>query len=160
MGERVWSVEESLVIAAPAAEVYAAVADPRRMVEWSTELFAVRVRGQRFTGFNRKGPLVWFTSCRIAVAEPDAEFAFDVTSFGLPIARWGYRVEAEPAQGGTRITEYWLDHRRTPGWRRTVAELLGLVFTATPAARRAEVNRRGMRVTLQRISESLTGQPA
>lgn len=40
------------------------------------------------------------------MADPGVEFAFDVTAFGFPVARWGYRFS--PAEGGTG---YWVDKR-------------------------------------------------
>ena len=101
----------------------------------------------RFVGFNRRGPFVWFTTCRTAVATPGVEFAFDVTTFGLPVARWGYRFAA--ADGGTEVTEYWQD-RRSRG-----AYVLGRVFTGRSAASRPEVNRDGMRATLARLKREL-----
>jgi len=149
---RVWSVQESLEVACPPQTVYAALADVRRMTEWSTEVIGVWSRGERFVGVNRKACWVWFTTCRIVVADPGREFAFDVTTFGLPVARWGYRLT--PAGEGTRVTEYWVDRRRH-GWRRFVAETLGLVFTGTPPARRADRNRAAMRVTLHRLAAAL-----
>lgn len=123
------------------------------MKDWSPEVILVRVRpdGRRFVGFNRKGAWIWFTTCRIVIADPGREFAFDVTSFGLPIARWGYRLS--PAEDGTLVTEYWSDLRRS-GWRRRIAEALGLVFTGTPPARRAAHNRDGMRITLHRLRDA------
>lgn len=155
---RVWEIEESLTVPLAPEAVYPILADVRRMKDWSPEVFAVRPRGRGFVGFNRRGPWVWFTVCRIVTADPGREFAFDVTSFGLPIARWGYRLA--PAQEGTAtlVTEYWIDHRRD-GWRRRVAEVLGLVFTGTPAARRAERNREGMRTTLRRLRAACGGAP-
>ncbi|MFI0904400.1 alpha/beta fold hydrolase [Streptomyces sioyaensis] len=71
---------------------------------------------------------------------------------GLPVARWGYRLT--PAGEGTRVTEDWVDQRRH-GWRRRVAETLGLLFTGTPPARRAVRNRAAMRVTLLRLAAGL-----
>ncbi|MFF7249225.1 SRPBCC family protein [Embleya sp. NPDC008237] len=153
---RVWEIEESLTVPLPPEAVYAVVADVRRMKEWSPEVFAIRPRGRSFVGFNRRGPWVWFTTCRIVTADPGREFAFDVTSFGLPIARWGYRLT--PAEEGTVVTEYWNDLRRD-GWRRRVAEVLGLVFTGTPPAQRAARNRHGMRTTLVRLRAACGGAP-
>ncbi|MEU8686649.1 SRPBCC family protein [Streptomyces sp. NPDC048611] len=149
MTGRIWSVEESLEIPVPPQDVYAALADVRRMKEWSPEVVRVWSRGDRFVGVNRKACWIWFGTCRIVTADPGREFAFDNITFGLPIARWGYRLE--PTERGTLVTEYWADHRRR-GWRRRLAELLGLLFTGTPAARRAEVNRAGMRTTLRQLS--------
>ncbi|TJZ44554.1 SRPBCC family protein [Streptomyces piniterrae] len=145
---RVWSVEESLEIPRPPDAVYAALADIRRMKEWSPEVFWVWSRGTRFVGFNRKALWFWFTTCRIVIADPGREFAFDVSTFGMPVARWGYRLT--PVGEGTLVTEYWVDHRRH-GWRRWGAETLGLFFTGTPAARRAAHNRDSMRATLHRL---------
>jgi hypothetical protein len=151
-------VSEQIVVAVPAAAVYAAVADVRRMARWSPECFAVwvwrREQGQptRFVGWNRIGPFVWFTTCRVRTAEPGAEFAFDVTTFGLPVARWGYRFAADGE--GTLVTEYWAD-LRTPGSR-----LLGRIFTGRSAEHRPEVNRDGMRATLARLKAELEAAPA
>ncbi|AOP48221.1 SRPBCC family protein [Streptomyces lydicus] len=146
---REWDVTESLEVRRPPAAVYTALADSRRMAEWSPEVWRVWSRGDRFVGFNRRALWVWFTVCRVVVADPGREYAFDVTSFGLPVARWGYRLTPTPR--GTQVTEYWVDHRRH-GWRRHLAELLGLLFTGTPAVRRAARNRAGMRQTLRRLA--------
>ncbi|MGW2310469.1 SRPBCC family protein [Actinomadura luteofluorescens] len=157
--EREWVVEESVVVAAPARDVYAAVANPRRMGEWSPEVFATWMRGRavgpgtRFVGFNRIGWRVWFTTCQVSAAVPGEAFAFRVSSFGLPVALWGYRFEdvsQDPSAPRTRLTEYWEDQRRDHRGAGFVS-LLGRVFTGVPAEGRAEVNRKGMRATLDRI---------
>ncbi|MEV0666949.1 SRPBCC family protein [Actinomadura luteofluorescens] len=157
--EREWVVEESVVVAAPARDVYAAVANLRRMGEWSPEVFATWVRGRavrpgtRFVGFNRIAWRVWFTTCQVSAAVPGEAFAFRVSSFGVPVALWGYRFEdvsQDPSAPRTRLTEYWEDLRRDHRGAGFVS-LLGKVFTGVPAERRAEVNRKGMRATLDRI---------
>ncbi|MFF7704757.1 SRPBCC family protein [Streptomyces lydicus] len=148
---REWDVTESLEVRCPPDAVYAALVDSRRMAEWSPEVWRVWSRGDRFVGFNRRALWVWFTVCHVVAADPGREFAFDVTTFGLPVARWGYRLT--PTRHGTQVTEYWIDHRRH-GWRRHLAELLGLVFTGTPAVQRAARNRAGMRLTLRRLAET------
>jgi uncharacterized protein YndB with AHSA1/START domain len=156
---RQWTVEESVVIDAEPERVYEAVADPRRMGEWSPEVSAVWVRGRRvvpgltFVGFNRIGARVWFTNCRVTEAVPGRAFAFQVSSFGIPAAAWGYRVE-KAGDGSTRLTEHWEDLRRD-GRGAAFVSLLGRVFTGVPAAERAEVNRQGMRTTLARIKARL-----
>ncbi|MBW8484642.1 SRPBCC family protein [Actinomadura parmotrematis] len=157
--EREWVVEESVPVAASPDAVYAAVADPRRMREWSPELFAVWVRGKRvaegtrFVGFNRIGWRVWFTTCEVTAAVPGRAFAFRVSTFGMPVALWGYRVEGT-GEGTSRLAEYWEDLRRD-GRSAGLVSLLGRVGTGVPAAERAAVNRRGMRTTLERIRASL-----
>jgi hypothetical protein len=131
------------------------------MGEWSPEVFAVRVRGHRvvpglsFVGFNRRGARVWFTTCRVTEAVPGRAFAFRVTTFGIPVAGWGYRVERS-GDGSTRLTEHWEDLRRS-GRGAAFASLLGRVFTGVPADGRAEANRQGMRTTLFRIKAGLEG---
>jgi uncharacterized protein YndB with AHSA1/START domain len=147
------TVEEQIVMAAPPAEVFAAVADVRRMARWSPECFAVWVLGKknggpaRFIGWNRNGPFIWFTVCRVQVADPGAEFAFDVTTFGMPVSRWGYRFS--PTKGGTEVTEYWIDKRNLG------ATVLGRVFTGKSSTMRPQVNREGMRETLRRLKFEL-----
>src|SRR5690349_9257101 len=113
-------VSESIVVASPPAAVYAAISDVRRIARWSPECFAVWVwsrregKPNRFVGFNRRGPFVWFTTCRVTSARPGEEFAFDVTTFAMPVSRWGYRLTAVP--DGTEITEYWQDRRTRGAW--------------------------------------------
>ncbi|TDD76723.1 SRPBCC family protein [Actinomadura rubrisoli] len=157
--EREWVVEESVAVEAGPRAVYAAVADPRRMREWSPEVFAAWVRGRaivpgtRFVGFNRLGWRVWFTTCQVTVAVPGEAFAFRVSSFGMPVALWGYRIEDIGGGDGaprTRLTEYWEDLRRDNRGAAFVS-LLGKLFTGVPADGRAAVNRRGMRATLDRV---------
>lgn len=146
-------VEERVTVAVPPDVVYGAVRDVHRMARWSPECFATwvwsRRDGQpaRFVGFNRRGPFVWFTTCRVVVAEPGEEFAFDVTTFGMPVARWGYRLAAVP--DGTEVTEYWVDRRGRGAW------VLGRVFTGRVVHDRAAVNRDGMRTTLARLKREL-----
>lgn len=146
-------IAESVVVNAAPAEVYAAVCDLRRMARWSPECFGTWVwskkdgRPHRFVGFNRSGPFVWFTTCRVVTAEPGREFAFDVTTFGMPVARWAYRIAEVP--GGTELTEQWFD-RRGRG-----AHLLARVFTGGVSKRRPEANREGIHTTLARLKDEL-----
>jgi hypothetical protein len=146
-------VEEHIVVAAPAAEVFTAVADVRRMARWSPECFAVWVwrrengRPARFIGWNRSGPFIWFSTCQVRVADPGVEFAFDVTTFGFPVARWGYRFS--PTEGGTEVTEYWFDKRNLG------STVIGRIFTGKSATIRPEVNRDGMQQTLRRLKSEL-----
>ncbi|MDX6744654.1 SRPBCC family protein [Actinocorallia sp. A-T 12471] len=156
--EREWVAEESVLVDAPPHEVWTLVSDPRQIVRWSPELFRVWVRDEpveefsRFVGFNRRGPFVWFTNCEVTVHDPEKVFAFRVTSFGMDVALWGYRLE--PVGEGTRLTEYWHDLRR--GTRTAgLVSLLGRLFTGTPPARRAALNRAGMRATLAGIRSAL-----
>lgn len=150
---RLPEVEEKIVVAAPPERIYEAVAGALSFARWSPECFAVWIyrrdggRPARFVGWNRRGPFVWFTTCRVITATPPAEFAFDVTTFGLPVARWAYRFT--PVEDGTEVTEHWAD-RRVRG-----ALLLGRIFTGRSATMRPQINREGMRQTLARLKRDL-----
>jgi hypothetical protein len=150
-------VEEQVTVAVPPAVAYEAVRDVRRMGQWSPECFATWVWSsrdggvRRFVGFNRRGPFVWFTTCRVVVDTRNEEFAFDVTTFGMPVSRWGYRFG--PAAGGTEVTEYWQD-RRSRGARR-----MGRIFAGERGVDRPVANREGMRTTLSRLKANLEGGP-
>ncbi len=107
--------DRTLTVGVPPADVYQAVSDVKRMARWSPECFAALVWSRRdgaparFVGLNRRGPWVWFTTCQVVTARPGEEFAFEVTTFGMPVSRWSYRLA--PAGGGTEVTEAWLDKR-------------------------------------------------
>ncbi len=146
-------IAEHITIGVPPAKVYDAVCDVRRMAKWSPECFAALVWARsggaprRFVGFNRRGPWIWFTTCQVVTAKPGQEFAFDVTTFGMPVSRWSYRFA--PAGDGTEVTEAWLDKRGRG------ASVLGRVFTGRVANERPEANREGMRTTLDRLKREL-----
>ena len=146
---------ERITVGVPPADVYRAVSDVKRMARWSPECFAALVwsrRGgapARFVGLNRRGPWVWFTTCRVVTARPGEEFAFDVTTFGMPVSRWSYRFA--PAGRGTEVTEAWLDKRGRG------AHTLGRIFTGKAARDRPQINREGMQATLVRLKRELEG---
>jgi uncharacterized protein YndB with AHSA1/START domain len=146
-------VAETVTVGVSPADVYAAVSDVRRMARWSPECFAVWVWSRRagiparFVGFNRRGLFTWFTTCRVVTAEPGTEFAFDVTTFGMPVARWSYQLAAVP--GGTQVTERWQDQRGRGG------RTMGRVFTGRASTDRPSVNQDGMRTTLARLKRDL-----
>jgi hypothetical protein len=150
-------VEERILVEVPVSRAYQAVADVRRMARWSPECFAVWVYRRRdgsptrFVGFNRRYAYVWFTTCRVLIADPGREFTFDVSTFGQPVARWGYRF-AE-VDGRTEVTEFWVD-RRNKG-----AFTLGRIFTGRSARARPEINRAGMVRTLRRLKHELETTP-
>ncbi len=81
------------------------------------------------------------------MADPGAEFVFDVSALGFPVARWGYRFA--PTEGGTEVTEYWFD-KRTRG-----ASILGRIVMGKLANHRPEANREVMRQILRRLKTEL-----
>lgn len=126
-------------------EVYDLVADVTRMPEWSPETYRAHwlggataaAPGVRFRGWNKAGPLRWFTDPVIDVADRGRELAFTTTFFGRGrLTTWRYRMQ--PAEGGgTELTESW-------------EELSRLAARVMPSAREAQIQR-GMEATLQRI---------
>jgi uncharacterized protein YndB with AHSA1/START domain len=144
---------EQITVGAAPADVYRAVSDVKQMTRWSPECFATLVWARRdgvparFVGLNRRGPWVWFTTCQVVTARPGEEFAFDVTTFGMPVSRWSYRFA--PVDGGTEVTEAWQDKRGRG------ANLLGRVFTGKVARERPQANREGMQTTLARLKREL-----
>ena len=144
-------------IAAPADTVCDLVSDVTRMGEWSPETASCRwaagatgpAEGARFVGSNRRGPLLWSTSCRVTAAERGHEFAFTVSFAGLPISDWRYSFTTDG--DGCRVVGAWQDRRSSAVRRASV--LMGI-------ADRAAHNRRGMERTLAapaRTAEPRTG---
>jgi uncharacterized protein YndB with AHSA1/START domain len=146
-------VTEQITIDAPPSAVYAVVSDVQRMARYSPECYAILVMSRRggvpdkFVGFNRNGPLVWFTTCQVLTAKPGEEFTFEVRTLGQPVSQWSYKLAA--AGDGTEVTEHWLD-QRSPG-----ASRLGRIFTGKIANERPAINREGMRTTLERLKREL-----
>lgn len=143
--------EESLRIEAPAQVLYDLVADVARMGEWSPEATGAKgaakspAVGDRFIGTNRHGLARWVTVCTVRQAERGSLFAFDVDVGPFPVSHWSYRFAPDP-QGGTLVTETWLDRRQ--GLRSLPIKALGAIII--PGDRAAH-NRETMRTTLLRL---------
>ncbi len=146
-------VELTRIIAASPDQVYALVSDLPRMGEWSPENSGGKwlqgatgpTVGATFKGKNSHGRRRWSTLATVVTADPGSEFAFDVTSFGLKVAHWGYRLTA--VDGGTEVTEYWTDHRSP-----AIAKITGVVVGVSD---RSAHNRAGMEHTLERLAAAV-----
>jgi uncharacterized protein YndB with AHSA1/START domain len=149
--------EESISIDAPAEAVYRLVSDPIRMAQWSPE--CVRCRwvggtgraevGARFRGTSRNGRRRWTTTSTITEMRYGELFAWEVTYFGQPVARWAYRVEQ--AAGGARLTEAVDDRRgRLLRW-------VSPLITGSPD--RDKRNADTMKSTLHAIKASAEASP-
>lgn len=144
-------VSVSVHVDAPADEVYDLVADLPRMGQWSPECTSVAWRGgatgasvgARFRGWNRRGPIRWFTDGVVIEAERGRAFAFDVVGLGLKVARWAYRFEPDADGRGCRVTEEWTD-QRSPAYRAVTGTVINV-------RDRPGHNRAGMEETLARI---------
>lgn len=141
--------DTSIVIQAPAQVVYDLVADPMRMAEWSPE--CVRCQwigsatqpaiGARFRGTSRNGRRRWRTTSTIVDMRPAELFAWDVTYFGQPVARWEYRIE--PHAEGVELVESVEDRRGA------LLRAVSPYITGSPD--RAKRNADTMEATLQAI---------
>jgi uncharacterized protein YndB with AHSA1/START domain len=146
-------VELTKVIAASPERLYALVSDLPRMAEWSPENDGGKwlkgatgpTVGAKFKGKNSHGKRRWSTLVTVVTAEPGREFAFDVTSAGLKVARWGYRLS--PVEGGTEVTEYWTDHRSP-----VIAKITGAVVGVSD---RRSHNLAGMEQTLAGLAAAV-----
>jgi uncharacterized membrane protein len=116
----------SVMIAAPADQIYALVADMPRMGEWSPECQRVEwldgssgpAEGATFIGHNHTGPrglIKWSRRGRVLTADPGREFAFATEEGGKDGVVWRYAFE--PVDGGTRVTESY-EIRKIPTWAR------------------------------------------
>jgi uncharacterized protein YndB with AHSA1/START domain len=138
-----------IVIQAPAQTVYELVADPMRMAEWSPECAGCRwiggatepAVGARFRGTSRNGRRRWTTTSTIVEMRPAELFAWDVTYFGQPVARWEYRLE--PHAEGVELIES-VEDRRGPLLRAASPYITG-------SPDRAKRNADTMESTLQAV---------
>ena len=153
--------DQSIVIHAPVGEVYALVSDVTRTGEWSPECVSCRwlddatlaEQGARYRGRSRNGWRRWSTTSTIAEMRPAELFAWDVTYWGQPVARWEYRIE--PHDDGVRLVETVLDRRGR--LLRTVSPLI------TGSSDRSKRNAETMEGTLQAIkgaAETATKGPS
>ncbi len=109
----------SIVIAAPAASLYAFVADMPRVGEISPVCTGgdwegvAREVGATFIGSNTRGERTWQARMRVVVADPPREFAWEnigdaskpIPDPVVPAARWAYSFT--PVAGGTKVEETW-----------------------------------------------------
>lgn len=138
-------------IDAPAAAVWALVADLERMGEWSPECYRVQwlegaaspaTPGARFKGSNRYGWMRWSVTCEVRTAEPGRELEWSTVQRGRELVRWRYLFE--PADGGTDVTESF-----EVVWLPPMARFAEDVLMRDRDRRREEA----MRFTLKRIKD-------
>jgi len=131
------------------AQVYALVSDPGVLAELSDEYTGYRwlggasgpAVGVRFRGSNKNGFRRWSTLSTVTDADEGTRFAFDVRSFGQPVARWQYDI----AQDGDVCVVTERTWERRSRWFRTVSSF------ATGVWRRDESNQASIDETLRRL---------
>jgi hypothetical protein len=144
------SAQAEVSINADPETVYHLITDLPTLASLAEEAQAMEWRkgdaarpGAVFKGHNRNGLRRWSTTCTVTEAEPGRVFAFDVSYFGVPIARWRYDIAG--ADGGCHVTEQTWDRR--PGW---FVKPGGL---ATGVKDRDAANAEHIKLTLQRLKE-------
>ncbi|AYG78847.1 hypothetical protein DWB77_00956 [Streptomyces hundungensis] len=163
---RVVTVSHSIVVSVSPEVVYRAVSCPADMGRWSPENLGTTdgaarepaELGSEFVGRNKRGMFRWVTRCTVTAADPGRRFAFRVHAIGLsrprlrgPIATWEYRFE--PVEGGTRITETWVDDRKA--WPDSVANVFDRL--ATSGSTFAAFQSRNIKATLRNLKRELEG---
>src|SRR5690349_20379653 len=110
-------LEDSIEIAAPAAEVWALVTDIPRMAKWSPQVVKSSVKGGEvklgatFSNLNKQGIKRWPTAGKVVRFTPPAAGAKGDFAFKIRENRTIWSFELEPtADGGTKLTE----RRETP----------------------------------------------
>jgi hypothetical protein len=101
------------VVAAPVDAVWTVVSDVTRVGEWSHECRRVEwldgateaIPGARFRGTNKAGPWTWSRINEIVVADEPRTLAWRTVSTPLFPDSSEWRIELEPVDGGTRITQ-------------------------------------------------------
>jgi uncharacterized protein YndB with AHSA1/START domain len=145
-------------IAADPAAVWRLVGDPTRMGEWSPEALAQQwlggatgpAVGARFRGTNRIRWRRWSTVCTVVAWVPEREVGWDVSAYGLAVARWTYRLVPDGA--GTLLVEEFSD-RRGPLMKVIGVSVRGVADVVAH-------NRTTMIETLERIGAAAQAQTA
>ncbi|WP_312871552.1 SRPBCC family protein [Amycolatopsis acididurans] len=145
----------SVSVKAAAERVYELVSDPGALAGLASEYSGHRwlggasraAVGARFRGTNRRGVRRWSTVSKVTDASAGSCFAFDVSAYGIPVARWQYDIE--PGADGCVVTESTWDRR--PGWFRSPSSLFTGVW------QRAQENQANIEATLARLKAAAEG---
>ncbi|MBM3660265.1 MAG: SRPBCC family protein [Actinobacteria bacterium] len=105
--------QASIVVEAPATEVWDVVSDVTRVGEWSGECrrcewvggAAGLAPGARFRGTNRRGMMRWARLNEVDVVEAPHELVWHTVFTGLRRDSTEWRVGLRPTPEGTEVTE-------------------------------------------------------
>ncbi|MGY4100138.1 SRPBCC family protein [Nocardia sp. R16R-3T] len=144
------NIEAAIEIAAPPEQVWAVVADLRRMAEFSPQCVRMLALGAPKAGtwtinLNTDGKKYWPTTARIVRYEPNQAFAFRINENR---SIWSYTLE--PTATGTRLIER-RDVPNGTSWlsRKAIDAALG------GEAPFEELLERGMKETLDKIKSAV-----
>ena len=139
------------VDAAP-ARVWALVSDLGLMPRWSPQCRVMKALGPvapgtRTLNLNRRGLMLWPTTCRLLEVEPERKLAFRVNENNTV---WTF--ELEPTATGTRVVQ---TRRADDGIKPMSNFLVGRFMGGVPSFERELVD--GMNTTLTRIKAAAEG---
>jgi hypothetical protein len=143
---------------ADAQAIWDLVSDVTRIGEYSPETFGAEWQdgatgpavGARFRGHVRRygrGPVVYWTECRVTACEPGKTFAFEVITGGRALNTWRYDLAPGKEPGTTDVTESF----------QLAPHPLMRVYWLLAGWARGRANERGMRQTLERMKASVEG---
>jgi hypothetical protein len=146
------AAEAEVSINADPDTVYHLITDLPTMASLAEEAHAMEWQkgdaarpGAVFKGHNRNGLFRWTTTCTVTDAEPGRAFEFDVSYFGLPVARWRYDIVGTGS--GCRVTERTWDRR--PAWFAKTG------WIGTGVRDRDAANAEHIKLTLRRLKEKV-----
>jgi len=133
-------------INAPVTTVWKLVSDLSKMPQWSPQCRWMKPvgelrQGARTININRRGRLVWPTTCRITDLVPERKLAFRVNENNTV---WSY--ELEPTEAGTRLIE---TRRAENGTTALSTFLVGKFMGGVPSFEQELIE--GMNASLGRI---------
>jgi uncharacterized protein YndB with AHSA1/START domain len=133
-------------IDAPVAKVWSLVSDLNRMPEWSPQCRVMKPLGPlrpgtRTVNVNRRGLLMWPTTCTVTDVVPEKRVAFRVNTNNTV---WSY--ELEPTATGTLLTE---TRNAENGVKKASTMAVNALFGGVPSFERELVE--GMNASLARI---------
>jgi uncharacterized protein YndB with AHSA1/START domain len=139
-------LQAQIDIEAPPSKVWALVSDLRLMPRWSPQCRLMKPlgplrRGTRTVNLNRRGYLVWPTTCQITEVIPEQKLSFRVNANNTV---WTY--ELEPTDTGTRVIE---SRHAENGVKASSTLVIGTLFGGVPSFERELVD--GMNASLTRI---------
>lgn len=139
-------LQAEIDIAAPPERVWELISDLSRMKRWSPQCRAMKALGPVMAGtktvnLNRRGLMVWPTTCTLTEVVYEKKLAFRVNENNTV---WSY--ELEPTDTGTRVTE---TRRADDGIKPASNFLVGKFMGGVPSFERELVD--GMNQSLSRI---------
>lgn len=139
-------LQAQIDIAAPPARVWSLISDLSQMKRWSPQCRVMKAlgpvqAGTRTVNLNRRGVMVWPTTCKLTEVSYEKKLAFRVNENNTV---WSYELEATDT--GTRVTE---TRRSDDGIKPVSNFLVNTMMGGVPSFERELID--GMNQSLSRI---------